>query len=431
MNRLDTLVDSRPVPTWRPVAWGVMLFLGGCLIWAHYADLDEVAVAMGEVVPQGKVKVIQHLEGGIIEEIHVNEGDSVKEGAPLVQLDLATSGVNRLELQAQLDGHLLTRARLRAEVEGAQEIDFPEAAATRRPAIVEAERRAFRARALELGASMKVLTEQTRQRELEVEELEAKHEATDHNLRLARQRFSMSSRLLEKQLTAKIEHLELEAEVESLLGELQSLEPAIPRARAAVQEAKERLSEVQASFRREAEEALSREEQSIARIQEVLNQATDQGLRAEIKSPIDGVVKNMRYYTIGGVVKPGEPIMEIVPAGRNLVIDAKLAPTDVGYVEVDQPAVVKISTYDFVRYGGLDGHVLQVAPDSSTDQNTGETFFRVVIKTDKTWLGEQEGQLPITPGMEATVDIHTGTKSVIDYLIKPVLKLRHEAFRER
>ncbi|CCQ73427.1 HlyD family type I secretion periplasmic adaptor subunit [Magnetospira sp. QH-2] len=430
MSRLDHLAKARPIPTWRPIAWMVMIFLGGGVVWSNFAQLDEVAVAMGEVVPQGKVKVIQHLEGGIVQAIHVTEGAHVKEGDPLVQLDLATSGVNREELQVRLDGHFLARARLIAEV-NQKELDFPLAVAERRPTLVAQERRAYTARQVELGSSMRVLGQQKKQRALEVEELEAKQRATAHNLRLARERFQMSTNLLAKKLTARMEHLELEAEVESLEGELMSLKPAIPRARAAVQEAEDRMQEVRNSFLREAEESLGAEEQNIARIREVLIQATDQNTRAEIKSPINGIVKNMRYHTIGGVVKPGEAIMEIVPSGNKLLVDARMQPTDVGYVQVGQKAVVKISTYDFVRYGGLDGSVVQVAPDSSTDQNTGETYFQVVVKTDKTWLGEMEGQLPITPGMEATVDIHTGEKSVLDYLVKPVLKLRHEAFRER
>ena len=428
MNRLDNLLTHHPLPSWRPVAWPVMALLLILVVWANFALLDEVAVAMGEVVPQGKVKVVQHLEGGIIEEIHVAEGDMVKPGAPLVQLDLATSGVNRNELLARLDGQLLVRARLAAEAEG-KELEFPADVSARGPVIAAAEREAFRARERELISTLAVLEEQVKQRELEVQELEARQRAVTKNLGLGQQRLRMSTSLLQEGLTAKMEHLQLEAEVDSLKGEMESLVPAIPRARAAVAEAEQRLEEARIRFRREAREETGRVEQGIARLQELLAEATEQGVRAEIKSPIEGVVKNMRYNTIGGGVSPGEVIMEIAPTGDKLVVEAKLNPTDRGYVEEGQRAVVKVTTYDFVRYGGLDGAVLHVAPDSTTDQD-GAPYFRVIVETDKTFLGE-EGQLPITPGMQATVDIHTGEKSVMDYLIKPVLKLRHEAFRER
>jgi len=222
----------------------------------------------------------------------------------------------------------------------------------------------------------------------------------------------------------------LREEKERVEGELNNLIPAIPRARSAVEEIKNRIEEAASRFRREARDELSNVEQAISRIGALLKEATEQKGRAEIKSPIEGVVKNMGFNTIGGVVRPGDPIMEIVPTSENLVINAQLNPTDRGYVELGQKAVVKISTYDFVRYGSLDGEVIMVAPDSSTDPN-GNPYFQVVVKTGKTYLGLMDGELPIIPGMQATVDIHTGEKSVIDYLVKPVLKIRHEAFRER
>lgn len=429
MSRLDTLVARHPLATWRSVAWPLMLLLAALMIWAGFAQLDQVAVATGEVVPQGKIKVVQHLEGGIIEQIHVSEGSVVRIGDPLVRLDLATSGVNRKELLARLDSALLRRARLLAESSGAA-LALPSDAVTRQSNVADAERQAYAARRRELESTLGVLKQQANQRELEVQELEAKRKSAANNLGLSRERLKMSASLLQEGLTARMEHLSLQAEVESLEGELQALGPALPRARAAVAEAAQRLREGELRFQRQARDELGDTEQTIARVQELLAQATDQGVRAEIKSPIDGVVKKLRYNTIGGVVAPAEAVMDIVPTGEKLVIQAKLSPIDRGYVNSGQQAVVKVSTYDFVRYGGLRGVVSQVAPDASTDKS-GAIYFEVVVETDKAYLGEVAGTLPITPGMQATVDIHTGTQSVMDYLIKPVLKLREEAFRER
>jgi len=428
MNRLDAML-SQPFSNWRSLAWVVMTLLATALLWANFAELDEVAVTPGEIIPQGQVKVIQHLEGGIIERIYVTEGAIVQAGNPLVLLDLATAGVNREELQARLDGELLRRARLKAELENS-ELQLPSGPSNRHPTLAEAERKGFRARQRSLDTTLGVLREQLRQRQLEVEELEARKRSVTRNLALARERLKMSRSLLSEGLTAKMEHLKLRAEVEELQGELQSLEPAVPRARAAVAEAEQRLDEGKNMFQQEAQEHMGRTEQAIAQLRGILAEATEQGMRAKIKSPIDGVVKKLRYYTIGGVISPGEPIMEIVPTGDKLVVEAKLNPTDRGYVSEGQDAMVKVTTYDFVRYGGLQGTVTHVAPDSSTDENRAP-YFRVIVTTDRTYLGQHEGQLPITPGMQATVDIHTGRKSVLDYLIKPVLKLRHEAFRER
>lgn len=429
MSPLDDLLKRRPLPSWRIAAWPIMCIITGVLIWSVFAKLDEVSVATGSVVPQGKVKVIQHLEGGIVQRIFVAEGDQVKIGDPLLQLDLASGGTNLDELQVRLDSEKLVRVRLTAEAEGT-DLSFPEDLAKNRPTLVTAQRQAFNARQREAEASVSVLREQVRQRELEVQELRAREKAVKRNFSLAKERLDLSASLLAEGLTARIEHLELEAEVEDLEGEIKTLERSVPRAQAAVSETRRRVTEAQESFRREARDQLGEIEQSIARVQELLLSAKEQGVRAEIKSPIEGIVQNMAISTIGGVVRPGDPVMEIVPTGDNLVIEARINPTEIGFVNQGQAATVKISTYDFIRYGGLDGKVIQVAPDASTDEN-GAPFFRVIVETDKTYLGEAAGQLPITPGMEAIVDIHTGRKTVAEYLIKPVLKLKHEAFRER
>ncbi len=438
MSALDQVLARHPLPTWRPVAWTIVIAVVALVIWAGFARLEEVSVAAGEVVPQGRVKVVQHLEGGIIEAILVREGDVVRAGQALITLDLGTTALNEDELQARLDGVLLRRARLAAEVafppvpELAQEAtgpDLPNDAAQRQPEVASAEAAAFQARQRELASALKVIDARIEQRTLQVEELEARQLAVARNLELARQRLGMSAALLARKLTARMDHVQIQAEVESLEGELAVLEPAIPRARAAVTEAEQQSAEAVGRFVREAQEQLGEAENTVARLRELLDAATQQELRAEIRSPIDGIVKNMRYNTIGGVVAPGESIMEIVPSADRLVVEARLSPTDRGYVAVGQRAVVKVTAYEFIRYGGLDGTVSHVAPDSSTTEK-GVPFFRVVVETDRASLGP-DGTLPITPGMQATVDIHTGERSVLFYLLKPILKLRDEAFRER
>jgi len=429
MSRLDELVQKHPVQKFKPVAFSIMLALISFTVWAVLTELEEVSVAMGEVVPQGKVKVIQHLEGGIITAIHVQEGDLVHPGSELVQLDLGTGGVNQEELQVRLDGLFLTRARLMAEAEG-KDLTLPEDLVEANPELAIATRQNYRARQSDLKSRLTVLEDKLNQKKLSVEELETKLDNTKRNLRLSQQRFAMSTDLLKDKLTSKMKHLQLESEVQKLAGEQRALQKSIPKAKSGVKEAQSKIAEEKSAFRREAFQELGEVEQSIAQTRELLVKATDQGLRALIKSPIEGVVKNMTYNTIGGVVTAGEPIMEIVPVGQNLVIEARLNPIDRGYVEENQAAVVKINTYDFIRYGSLDGTVIHVAPDSTTSPE-GETYFRVVVQTDKTYLGDHEGLYEITPGMEATVDIHTGEKSVIEYLVKPVLKMKHEAFRER
>ena len=429
MSRLDNLVRSHPIPSWRPVAYLVVAVLSVAIGWSAIADLEEVATAPGIVVPQGQIKVVQHLEGGIIQSIDVREGQRVAKGQPLAHLTLGTQVLNRNELQARLDGLLIRRARLTAQAR-ATELVIPAEEAARQPEIVESERRSFEARQRELQSLESGLRIQAQQRELEVQEFVSQRESLARQLVNVEEKFKISTELLKDGLTTRVEHLDLGQEAERLRGKLEVIAVAIPRTRSALEEARERIREVRLTSRRKANEELAKIDAEVARTRETLSQAADQADRTVITSPIDGVVKTLHVNTIGGVVSPGQPIMEIVPSNQNLVIEAKLSPTDIGFVRVGQSAVVKISTYDFVRYGGLDGVVTEVAPDSSTEDN-GEAYFRVRVQTANTYLGAEPGSLPITAGMIATVDIKTGTKTVAEYLVRPVLKLRLEAFREK
>ena len=430
LSPLDRLAARSSWSGTRIIAWFVMAFIAILVGWSFFAELEQVSVAQGEVQPQSKLKVVQHLEGGLIQHLYVREGDVVKVGAPLAQLELAVSNINKDEIQVRLDALALQRARLQSEAFG-RPLQFPEAEAKRRPDLVRSERETFEARTREFTSVASGLNEQVRQRELAVAEYQATRKSKHADLALSRERLDISEKLLKDNLTPRVEHLRQQSEVEKLDGELMTLEQSIPRAVAALGEAREKAREERAKFARRAQEELQQVEVNYARTTELLTEATDQRKRTLITSPIDGVVKNMRFVTIGGVVRPGDPIMEIVPSGDQLVIEAKLNPTDRGYVEVGQPAKVKISTYDFVRYGTLDGKVTLISADSNTDTAKGEPYFRVVVATSKSYLGDDPATLQITPGMQATVDIQTGKRSVAFYLMKPVLKLKNEAFRER
>jgi len=429
MSSLDNLVASSRAPAYRVTALLICMLLGSLMGWSFFAKLDEVSVAMGEVVPQGQMKVVQHFEGGIVERLQVEEGARVKAGEVLAQLDLASGGTNSEELLVQLDGLMLRKARLSAQI--ANKVpNFPEDCAKRRPGLLRTELQSYEAWKRELRTSLSVLQKQIAQSALEVKQLATQRKAVLADLGLSKQRLKMSASLLSEGLTPRMEHLVLEGEVEKLVGEAEVLRQSIPRAEAALAEARARYDEEKERNHRRSIENDAGVELQIARVQELLNRASEQVRRAVIRSPIDGIVKNMRYHTIGGVVKPGEPIMEIVPISDRLVIEAQLNPVDRGYVQEGQRAVVKISTYDFVRYGSLDGVVDRIGASTNTDPG-GQPYYKVVVRTNKTYLGDQQGLLPITSGMQATVDIHTGTRSVLNYFIKPVLKLREEAFRER
>ena len=427
---LDELMAQNVGGTGRRLAWAIMILLGGIVVWTWYAHLDEVASAEGEVVPQSQVKVIQHLEGGIVQQIFVEAGDTVKEGDSLILLNLASSGLNRQELQARLDGLAIQQARLGAEANGTDP-DFPEEASSRQPELVVAERATLNARRGELKSTIAVQARQVQQKQLEIKELQSKQTSLENDIELAREKLAIFEDLLQDALISRVEYVEQQRTVEQLQGEIEGISHSIPRARAALEESEERSNELMLGFRREAQNELGQVGLNIARARELLSEASEQQQRAEIKSPIAGIIKNVAVNTIGGIVQPGQPIMEVVPTDENLIIEAKLNPVDRGYVQEGQNAMVKISSYDFVRYGGLQGKVTYVAPDADTNEQTQEPYYRVVIKTTKAYLGTSEGELPITPGMQAVVDIRTGSKSVLEYIVRPVLKIRYEAFRER
>ena len=425
--RLDRLLARHPIPDWRLPAAGVTALLIGAAAWAWVAEFDEVVIAQGEVVPRGQVKTVQHLEGGIIDDLLVVEGDRVTVGDPLILLDPTRVGATVEALRAELDGLQLRRARLIGETRG-EEPDYPRAAGERLPAVLAAERRSHADRQAQLASSLAVVREQIRQRDLEVRETEALLEGLRETLEVNRERLELSASLLVDDLTPRMEHLQIEERVEELKSGVAQTEAALPRASAALAEAQEREREAGHDFRRLASEQLAETEVEIASRQEMLVAARDQAQRSAILAPIDGVVQNMRHHTVGGVIRPGEPIMDLVPANDRLLIEAQVDPRDIGHIETGMRATVKITAYDFIRYGGLDATVVRVAADANRD-DTGWHYFRVAVETDRTALGD--AALPIIPGMLATVDIHTGTRRVSSYLAGPVLRMRYEAFRER
>lgn len=429
MSPLDELGHRHKPRTAMWLARIVALLILLLAAWALIADLDEVAIATGQVVPQGDVKTVQHLEGGIVEELFVQEGDRVVEGQDLLRLALGVTARNPVELRVRMDGLLLKKARLEAESAGKVPV-FPADAAARRADVVSAERRAFEARRSEFQSAIAVLTQQERQSSQEAQEFVAARDARRRERVFAEEALATLEELARDELASRLEVNQKQSDLARLVGEIESLNAAIGRAAASRREASERKHEADLSYRREAQGELAGVEVEIATITERLNTADDQERRTLIKSPIAGVVGEMQVQTLGGVVGPGQPILEIVPTGGRLLVEARLRPSDRGFVSEGQDATVKVSAYDFIRFGSLDGTVTRIAPDASVGDN-GSPYFKVIVETTRSWLGEREGDLPISAGMEATVDIHTGARSVADFMLRPVLRLRQEAFRER
>lgn len=431
MNRLDTLLASERTIGWRISALIIALLIGLFLLWTLVANLEEVAIAQGEVVPQEQIQTIQHLEGGIVEKIFVSEGDLVQKGDPLVQLNLTPFMANKEELQIQLEALQLKRARLRAEAAGQHELIFDEAFNDYRQKLKQAEKQTFHSRQQKLDNEAAQLRDQRAQRDLDIKQLQAERNSITNNLNVIREKYKISKDLVKDKLTSRLEHLQLSGEMKELQGRIQVIDVSIPRARAAKEEAENKLKGVKLNFQNEAQQELNDVEQAIARTKEALNRATDQVDRTTISSPITGVVKSVANHTIGGVIQPGATVMEIVPQSDNLIIEAKLNPNDIGFVSKGQEVLVKVNTYDYARYGGLKGRVQSISADSLINEQTGEPYFLVKVLTDQNFLGTDANNFPITSGMQVMVDIKTGEKSVMEYILKPVIMLQHESFRER
>lgn len=427
MATLEQVLVRHGTPFWRREARIIVVILVALLAWSMVAQVDQVVTAPGKVIPYNKVKVIQHLEGGIIKTLNVHENTVVKAGQPLLELNLATAGMNRPELQARLASLRLSKLRLEAEV-GGQPLHIPAADQQAFPTVAEAEQGTYRARTAELASTLDVVNGQISQNRQRIAEAEAKLASLQRSQAIAQQELAVSTDLVKDKLTSQLEHFQRRSAVERIDGEIAMTRQQIPGARGALEESMARRKEEEGKFRRRAADELSDVEQKLASLQQELGRATDQADRAVVRSPIDGIVKNVRYTSPGNVVKAGEPIMEIVPLKEELVMEVSLDPRYRGYVTRDQDAYVKISAFDYVRYGGLDGKVTSVAADTDVGKDDVH-FYRVMVSTNKAYLAE-DPNLRITPGMQAEVDIHIERRSVFWLLLKPVLKLKHEAFRQ-
>ena len=428
MTTLDDVLARHGTPFWRRNARIVLAVLVLLFLWSLLAQIDQVVTAPGKVIPHNKVKIIQHLEGGIVKNLHVRDGSVVKAGDPLLELDLATGGINKGEMAARLASLRLAKRRLEAESSG-KALAVPEGESTEFAGILEAEKATYHARMRELESTLDVINGQISQNRRRVAELEEKLNSLERTIAIAKQELAVSTDLVKDKLTSQLEHFQRRSAVERLQGEIAMTRQAIPGARGALEESMARRREEEGKFRRRAADELSEVERKLASLNQEFGRATDQETRAVVRSPIEGVVKNVRYASAGNVVKPGEPIMEVVPLKDELVIEVSLDPSYRGYVRKDQFAFVKVTAFDFVRYGGLDGKVTSVAPDTDVGKDDNH-FYRVMVATEKGYLGDDPKQLPITPGMQAEVDIHVESRSIFWLLLKPVLKLKHESFKE-
>ena len=399
-------------------------------VWAHYAVLDEVTRGEGKVIPSSKTQVIQNLEGGILSELLVREGQIVENGAVLIRIDNTAAESNRRELEGRYYSLRASVARLEAAIEGREEIAFPDDVIAEAPDEAAGQRRLFLARKAQLDVQVSVLEADKNQRRQEINELVSRRNTLQQSLRLAREELNITRPLVSKGVMPRLDLIRIERQVSDLEGEIKTISSSIPRAQAAFKGAEQRVEEVVLSMRAEMSDELNRTRTELNSISETLFASTDRVTRTEVRSPVRGTVKELKFNTIGGVIPPGADIIEIVPLDDSLLIEAQVRPADIAFLRPGQDAIIKISAYDFSIYGGLKANLEQISADTIKDEN-GDSFYRVYLRTQKNSLERHGETLPIIPGMTATAEILTGEKTVLEYLLKPILKARDRALRER
>ena len=426
-------INQGPPKTTLIFLGALLVLFASFLVWANWAELDEVTRGEGRVIPSSKNQVVQSLEGGIVEEILVKTGDAVKRGDVLLRIDDTGFSSNFGELrakQASLEAQII---RLNHELSGIRGTPpvFPPELQEFTAATIKTELELYYARQRSLESQLRILDERVNQRRRELSELAKNLERLEANLKLAKEEERIKEPLAKRGIVPKTDVIRLKREIADIEGQIASSGESVPRLEAAVREAEALANEQTLKFRQEAQAELSQRTAELAVVDESIRAARDRVVRADVRSPVDGIVNSLSVNTEGGVVRAGETLVEIVPIEENLLIEAKVRPADIAFVRPDQAALVKITAYDFSIYGGLDGVVQKISADSSIDEVSREVFYLVTIKTLSNQLGEQQNKLSIIPGMVASVDILTGKKSVLDYLLKPINKARYEALRER
>lgn len=418
-------IEQHPLRA-RALLYAVAVTVVALVTWAAFAEVDEVTRGTGKVIPSRQVQVIQSQDGGVVREIAVREGQVVREGELLVRLDQTRFRSTLQENVAETRALRLKSQRLQALIDE-KSFQPPSDLIEAIPEIVAEERALYQSGKRQLGLQREIAEDQLNQRREELVEVNAREAQMARSLALSQRELEVTRPMVGSGAVSEVEILRLEREVNQLAGERDQARAQIQRIRSAIEEAEGKLEEVTVEFRNQAREQLTETLSRISALTEVRSGLSDRVTQANVRSPVDGTIKQLNYNTLGGVVMPGKEIIEIVPLDDTLLVEVRIQPRDIAFLVPGQEALVKFSAYDFVVYGGLDGVVERIGADTVLDED-GNPFYKVNVRTDKASLGEDK---PIIPGMTAEVDILTGKKTVLAYLMKPVLRAKEYALSER
>ena len=418
-------VQQEPIRA-RALLWMVFLTFAALLVWAGLAPIDEVARGEGKVIPSSQLQVVQTLDGGVVETLSVEEGDLVRKGQLLVSIestrfdsDVAEQTSRELSLRADI-------VRLRALV-NETEIVFPEEFVERVPELVVVQKSLFENSRNELKEQKMIYQQQLEQRQADLREAQSARRQYKEVLSLASRELNLKRPLLASGAVSEVDLIKLEREISNARGELSQAEAAISRSRSAIAEAESKVRETRLVMTNRWRERLSEAVSELAATQEVMSGLRDRVSKTQIVAPVDGTVQRLFAKTVGGVVAPGQDVVEIVPVDDELLVEARVSPKDIAFIRKGQEAIIKFSAYDFAVFGGLKATVQHISADTITDENDN-TYYLTRLRTEAQGFSDQ---LAIIPGMTVQVDILTGEKTVLEYLLKPVVRATSQALSER
>ncbi len=429
MNSLSAAVAENTPKKMRWVLYFWLIAVAAFIAWASFTQIDEITRGQGEVIPSGDNQMIQNLEGGIVEDILVKIGDTVEKDQPLLKIDnqkseaqLNSTNIKELELQAKM-------IRLKAESEGKQFV-VGYALEQSMPLMIHNERSLYLSRQKQISAKVSGLENKKVQKEHELREVIQRIIHLKRSASLIEEEVNMMKPMVKQGVKSKIDFMKLQREENKIKEDLTSAKGSIPRIEAGISEISNNIEETKIDFKNQAKKELNEVTAEEMRVKESHEQLGDQINRTLVRSPIKGVIQKLYIHTIGGVIKPGDDLIEIVPTDEVLWLEVKIKPSDIAFIYPGQKTIVKFSAYDFAIYGSLEGEVVHISADTVKDKKEN-SFYTVHIKTKENHLGTKNKPLKIIPGMTVNVDIMTGKKSVMDYILKPILKAKQYTFTER
>ena len=429
MNSLSAAVKEQSPRHIRIVLYvwlaAVVLFL----VWAYFSKVDEITRGAGEIVPSGNNQMIQNLEGGIVQKIMVKPGDFVERGQPLMKIDNSKSEAQKdsghlksLELEAKI-------IRLKAESQG-RRFEVNATTVARMPLMVANERSLYLGRKKAYRSSVSVLDDQLSQKRTELQETYSHIKHLKQSLVYINREVNMTEPMVAKGVKSRVDFLKLQREQNDISEKYQTAKVSVARIQASISEVTNKIEQVRSEFKNKAKQELNEAVAEKMRLKESMEAYKDQVDRTLVRSPIKGVIQKLFIFTEGGVIKPGQDLIEIVPTDEVLWVEVKVKPSDIAFIYPGQDAMVKFSAYDYSIYGGLKAKVFNISADTIKDKKEN-VFYTVHLKTVKNYLGTESKPLRIIPGMTVNVDIVTGKKSVLDYILKPILKSKQYTFTER